>query len=260
MAKLPDSCIDCVLIDPPYCSGGVKSLNARNASTNAKYCGNNTKYYGFVGDGKDQRLWITWIGFIFAQIERILKPNSYFFSFIDWRMLPALSDAVQLADLAWRGVIVWDKSRIVRPFKGGFTQQCEFIVWGTKGKLEPRELYLDGYVCAYLHPSKKDHATQKPLEVLKHCLAIVPKGGIVLDCFAGSGSTGVACTHLGLNFIGVEKSKQYVQIAQENFKRALGQEGLFAWKCFYCARSWALQPAHLGWCIKMSISPPSARF
>ncbi|WP_210630261.1 DNA-methyltransferase, partial [Helicobacter bizzozeronii] len=181
MAKLPDSCIDCVLIDPPYCSGGVKSLNARNAGTNVKYLNGNCKYYDFLGDGKDQRVWITWIGFIFAQIERILKPQSHFFSFIDWRMLPALSDAVQLADLAWRGVIVWDKSRIVRPFKGGFTQQCEFIVWGTKGKLESRELYLDGYVCAYLHPSKKDHATQKPLEVLKHCLEIVPKGGVVLD-------------------------------------------------------------------------------
>ncbi|WP_267891564.1 DNA methyltransferase, partial [Helicobacter bizzozeronii] len=116
MAKLPDSCIDCVLIDPPYCSGGVKSLNARNASTNAKYCGNNTKYYEFVGDGKDQRVWIAWIGFIFAQIERLLKPSSYFFSFIDWRMLPALSDAVQLADLAWRGVIVWDNHSGHTPF------------------------------------------------------------------------------------------------------------------------------------------------
>ncbi|WP_104759434.1 DNA-methyltransferase [Helicobacter bizzozeronii] len=231
MAKLPENCIDCVLIDPPYCSGGAKSLAERAKNTNTKYCGNNNaKYYGFVGDGKDQRVWITWIGFIFAQIERLLKPSSYFFSFIDWRMLPALSDAVQLADLAWRGVIVWDKGKSgTRPFANGFKQQCEFIVWGTKGELSNSEpTFHYGYVQALLHPSKKDHATQKPLEVLKHCLAIVPKGGVVLDCFAGSGSTGVACTHLGLNFIGVEKSKQYAQIAQENLRRALGDEGLFA--------------------------------
>ncbi|CAM2825903.1 hypothetical protein HEFE104084_03855 [Helicobacter felis] len=76
----------------------------------------------------DQRIWISWIGFIFAQIERALKSSGYFFSFIDWRMLPALSDAVQLADLAWRGVMVWDKGRSARPFKGGFKQQCEFIL------------------------------------------------------------------------------------------------------------------------------------
>ncbi|WP_050955524.1 DNA-methyltransferase [Helicobacter bizzozeronii] len=230
MAKLPENSIDCVLIDPPYCSGGSKSLAERTKSTNDKYCGDNSKYYEFVGDGKDQRVFIRWMGFIFAQIERILKPSGYFFSFIDWRMLPALSDAVQLADLAWRGVIVWDKGRGARPFPNGFKQQCEFIVWGTKGELPNTEEanYHYGYIQAFLHSNKKQHATQKPLEVLKHLLAIVPKGGIVLDCFAGSGSTGVACAHLGLNFIGVEKSKQYVQIAQENLRRALGDEGLFA--------------------------------
>ncbi|WP_285658754.1 DNA-methyltransferase, partial [Helicobacter bizzozeronii] len=184
-------------------------------------------------DGKDQRLWIAWIGFIFAQIERVLKPNSYFFSFIDWRILPALSDAVQLADLAWRGVIVWDKGKGARPFPNGFKQQCEFVVWGTKGELPAYERkkeadYHYGYIEARTPINGKQHATQKPLEVLKHCLEIVPKGGIVLDCFAGSGSTGVACAHLGLNFIGVEKSKQYAQIAQERLRRALGDEGLFA--------------------------------
>uniref|UniRef100_UPI000CEF3508 DNA methyltransferase n=1 Tax=Helicobacter bizzozeronii TaxID=56877 RepID=UPI000CEF3508 len=142
MAKLPDSCIDCVLIDPPYCSGGVKSLAERAKSTNDKYLlvrKNGKAYPEFLGDGKDQRVWITWIGFIFAQIERLLKPGGYFFSFIDWRMLPALSDAVQLADLAWRGVIVWDKGRGARPFPNGFKQQCEFIVWGTKGELPSYE-------------------------------------------------------------------------------------------------------------------------
>ncbi|CCF81466.1 hypothetical protein HBZS_119170 [Helicobacter bizzozeronii CCUG 35545] len=37
MAKLPENSIDCVLIDPPYCSGGVKSLAERAKNTNDKY-------------------------------------------------------------------------------------------------------------------------------------------------------------------------------------------------------------------------------
>ncbi|WP_162983272.1 site-specific DNA-methyltransferase, partial [Helicobacter mehlei] len=98
-----------------------------------------------------------------------------------------------------------------------------------KGELPSREPdYHYGYVQAYLHPSKKQHATQKPTEVLKHLLAILPKGSVVLDCFCGSGSTGVACVQLGLDFIGIEKSKEYAKIAQENLKRAMGAEGLFA--------------------------------
>ncbi|CAM2792051.1 DNA-methyltransferase [Helicobacter felis] len=223
MQGLPENSIDCVLIDPPYCSGGVKSLSDRRKSTNDKYLitrKDGKVYPEFIGDGKDQRAYTMWMGFIFAQIERVLKPNSYFFSFIDWRMLPALSDAVQLADLAWRGAIVWDKGRSARPFANGFRQQCEFIVWGTKGVLEPQEFYGYGYKEAKIHPNTKQHATQKPLEILKHCLEIVPKGGIVLDCFCGSGSTGVACAQMGLDFIGVEKSAQYAQIAQENLQRA----------------------------------------
>ncbi len=229
MQGLPENSIDCVLIDPPYCSGGALNLRERHRSTNDKYLltgkdikGNPTKptYPEFLGDGKDQRTFIKWMGFILMESYRLLKPGGYFFSFIDWRMLPALSDAVQLADLAWRGVMVWDKGRSARPLKGGFRQQCEFIVWGTKGALESKEFYGHGHKEAYLHPKKKDHATQKPLEILTHCLEVVPKGGIVLDCFCGSGSTGVACAQLGLDFIGVEKSAQYAQIAQENLQRA----------------------------------------
>ncbi|WP_120951478.1 DNA methyltransferase [Helicobacter sp. L8] len=138
MGKLPNDCIDCVLIDPPYCSGGAKSLRERAKSTNDKYLldhGKGIKYPEFLGDGKDQRVWIKWMTFLGIEFKRVLKPSGYFFSFIDWRMLPALSDAVQLADLSWRGIIVWDKGRGVRPFRGGFMQQCEFIVWGTRPML-----------------------------------------------------------------------------------------------------------------------------
>ena len=167
------------------------------------------------------------MGFICGEFYRLLKEGGYFFSFIDWRMLPALSDAIQIADLAWRGAIVWDKGGGARPMDGGFRQRCEFILWGTKGKVIPNGIYQQGYIQSYLHNSKKQHATQKPLEVLKHLLAVVPKGGVVLDCFAGSGSTGVACVELGLNFMGVEKSSEYAKIAQQNLKQALARPILF---------------------------------
>ncbi|BCZ19354.1 hypothetical protein NHP190012_09960 [Helicobacter sp. NHP19-012] len=81
LVKLPDSCIDCILIDPPYCSGGVKSLNAHNTNTTAKYgTDRSIAYYDFVGDGKDQRVWGLWMQSVFRQFERVLKNNSFFFS------------------------------------------------------------------------------------------------------------------------------------------------------------------------------------
>ncbi len=61
---------------------------------------------------------------------------------------------------------------------------------------------------------------KEALEVLERLLEVVPKNEeeppIVLDCFCGSGSTGVACVQLGLDFIRVEIPKEYATQASIN--------------------------------------------
>ena len=54
--------------------------------------------------------------------------------FIDWRQLPAATDALQWAGWIWRGTAVWDKGNS-RPQKGRFRQQAEYIVWGSNGDM-----------------------------------------------------------------------------------------------------------------------------
>ena len=46
------------------------------------------------------------------------------------------------------------------------------------------------------------------------CRMVTPKGGIVLDMFMGSGSTGMAAKDEGFDFIGIEKEKEYFKIAE----------------------------------------------
>jgi len=63
------------------------------------------------------------------------------------------------------------------------------------------------------------HSTVKPISLMRYlCRLITPKGGTVLDCFTGSGSTGVACKLEGFNFIGIEKDSEYVKIAEARIK------------------------------------------
>jgi len=63
--------------------------------------------------------------------------------------------------------------------------------------------------------SDNNHPTVKPVELLKHLVKMItPKGGTVLDPFMGSGSTGIACKELGFDFIGIEKEKEYCDIAK----------------------------------------------
>lgn len=70
--------------------------------------------------------------------------------------------------------------------------------------------------------SKNNHPTVKPLALIKYLckLTATPTGGIVLDPFMGSGTTGIACKNLKRKFIGIELNKDYFKIAKSRIKNA----------------------------------------
>jgi site-specific DNA-methyltransferase (adenine-specific) len=64
-------------------------------------------------------------------------------------------------------------------------------------------------------PGKNSHPTVKPLALMKYLIQMItPEGGVVLDPFAGSGSTLVAAKELGFGFIGIELTPEYIPIIQ----------------------------------------------
>ena len=72
------------------------------------------------------------------------------------------------------------------------------------------------------------HPTQKPLEVMKWVIELCPKSDTILDPFMGSGTTGVAAIQMGKKFIGIEREKQYFDIACKRIEQAVSQPQLFA--------------------------------
>ena len=64
-------------------------------------------------------------------------------------------------------------------------------------------------------PAHNNHPTVKPIALMEYLIKMVtPKGGIVLDPFAGSGSTLVAAKQNGFKYIGIEKEEEYIKIAE----------------------------------------------
>ena len=62
---------------------------------------------------------------------------------------------------------------------------------------------------------RNHHPTVKPTDLMRYlCRLVTPPGGIVLDPFAGSGSTGKACALEGFRFIGIEREAEYCEIAR----------------------------------------------
>ena len=64
-------------------------------------------------------------------------------------------------------------------------------------------------------PMTNNHPTVKPISLMRYLVTMItPPGGIVLDMFAGSGTTGVACIESGFNYILVEQDSDYCEIAR----------------------------------------------
>jgi DNA modification methylase len=60
------------------------------------------------------------------------------------------------------------------------------------------------------------HPTVKPVKLMEYLVKLItPPNGIVLDPFMGSGTTGVACKQLGVEFVGIEREEAYVAIAKK---------------------------------------------
>lgn len=205
---------DAIITDPPYSSGGLY-IAARQGSTSTKYFPNSS-LPSFLGDNKDQHSWITWMHHWLRLGVAACKSGAVVALFTDWRQLPSTSDALQMAGVTWRGIIAWDKKNAM-PQKGSFRNQCEYIVWGTVGaKNKENNKVLSG-AYQYSVPSTKikQHQTQKPIELMREILKIVPENGTILDPFMGSGSTLVAAKEKGLNGVRIELDAHYFKIAKD---------------------------------------------
>ena len=118
--------------------------------------------------------------------------------------------------------LVWIK-RLDHAF-GSFLSDAE-VAWmkGGHGVYCRRDLTLNAEAKTRVHP------TQKPVGIMAWCMerAKVPEGGLVLDPYMGSGTTGIACIRTGRRFFGVEIDPRYFDAACERLTRELAQGRIF---------------------------------
>ena len=120
-----------------------------------------------------------------------------------------------------KNILIWIKNNwTAGDLKGAYGKCTEFIIFAVKGrhllngKRDIDTLYYDRVV-----GNMQRHQNQKPVDLLEFLIRKSSKpNDLVLDCFMGSGSTGVACLNTNRNFIGIELEPKYYQIAQERCK------------------------------------------
>ncbi len=218
LRDLPAQCVHGVVADPPYSSGG-QFRGDRAQSTTSKYVSSTQEEHApdFTGDTRDQRSFTAWTAIWMAEALRVSRSGAPACVFTDWRQLPATTDGYQAGGWLWRGILVWDKTEGVRPQKGRFRPQCEYVVWGSNGPMpvERGVPVLPGLVrCIPTAHGDKHHIAGKPVDALTEIVRIVEPDGIVLDPFCGSASTGVAALREGRRYIGLELLPFFVDLSR----------------------------------------------
>lgn len=187
MKKIPDKSIDLVLTDPPY---GLPNENFDIVIKSLK------------------------------EIKRISKTQIII---LDWRNPLTIKDG-KFAELVWEYGWVSGgrtKSNHFYPthntihFLGknnfNFDTKTGSIIKRQPGFSSPRQ-------CSYAN--KTGHPFEKPKELMKYLIKR-SISDIILDPFMGSGTTGVACKELGRNFIGIEISRDYYNIAKKRIDNTM---------------------------------------
>ena len=122
------------------------------------------------------------------------------------------------------GFLVWDK-RVGKP--SNQQGDAEMAWLNRRQVMRVKQLYWNGCITTSKSPFNKRgaHPTQKPIEIMAWSIeqARVPPGGVILDPYMGSGSTGVAATQLGHPFIGIEIDPGYFDTACRRIEAAARQ-------------------------------------
>lgn len=220
MAGMVDACVT----DPPYSSGGT-FRGDRTQATSKKYFDDesvaSSSVADFMGDNRDQRSYQAWTVWWMEQVLQLLTPGGVLAAFCDWRQAPTISDALQLAGAVWRGTAVWHKPN-GRRFLSRFGVMAEYIQWGTRGPRGEVE-GVGALPSVFTHSTQvqgKVHQTQKPLALMEQLCAIAPPGGLILDPFAGSGTTLLAARNTGRRAIGFELSPEIAAVAAARLRDA----------------------------------------
>ena len=215
LRSLPEASVDAVVTDPPYSSGGMfrgdrtQPVDVKYVQTGSKSCRTQ-----FSGDTMDQRALYAFSVHWMSEARRATKPGGVLVLFTDWRQLPLFSDALQGSGWIWRNIATWWKPG-TRMQRGRFSSSAEYVLYGSVGVPLPGfRSPQNVFSCPSMKGKNKVHICQKPTDVMRWAVGVVPQGGTVLDPFAGSGSTGEAAALEGLGFIGIEREAAYVEIAR----------------------------------------------
>lgn len=201
LKKIPEGSINMCLTDPPYTSPTVHAFGRK-----------------VVNRLSDLAIQEFYFGYIKTELERVLKPNAPVLIFCDDVYAAVLMGLFY--EWKQKNFIIWDKGRI--GMGNPFRKQHELIFYANRDSLELNKSDMTHIpTIIKTNHTKQYHGAEKPTELLDILIKGLTKtNDLILDPFAGSGSTLVSAKSLGRNYLGFELDPKYHQIAQGRLDNA----------------------------------------
>jgi len=240
ISKMPEKIADILVIDPPYnlrIKYGELTIHAMKDDAYLEYV-------------------MSWL----PEVLKLLKPDGSVYVCCDWKSSTVIYQALVKCGISIRNRITWQrekgrgakcnwknamediwygvndpkhfyfdvdavkqKRRVIAPYKtqDGVPKDWEETDDGKFRLTHPGNFWDDISIPYWSMPENTDHPTQKPEKLIaKIMLASCPEGGLVIDPFAGSGTTQVVAKKLGRHYIGIELNKTYACWAEKRLAQA----------------------------------------
>ena len=197
LRSLPDASVDAILTDPPY---------------------KLSQEYGATTD-PDNLLAVSSIWPVAQEMRRVAVPGAVCAMFYDTRILPLALEAMRSAGWKYMRALTlyrrWGQASLM----SGWMTTSDFVLIfanpGEKPKFHGKPAH-DVYVRDKAEPVGYGHPAQKPLDHCRHIASnICPEGGVILDPYMGTGTSGAAALAEARKFVGVEMVEAHQRTAEQ---------------------------------------------
>ena len=200
MKEMADKSVDISFTSPPY--------NRKRNDKYKNYDDDIADYYKFLCDFTDELLRIT-KKYIFINLQKNYYNKKDIFKYIG-----EYSDKIV-------EIIVWEKTNPMPASGFNITNAYEFFFVLSDSALKSNTTYTKNIISSSVNSATtlKEHKAVMKQEISDYFIEkFTNVSDIVLDCFMGTGTTGVSCVKLNRNFIGVEINEEYYNTAKKRIR------------------------------------------
>ena len=223
MKQIPDRSIDLVVTSPPY--------NLKNSTGNGMKDGRGGKWanaalingYSHYNDNMPHDEYAKWQRECLTEMFRIIPENGAIFYNHKWRVQAGLlqdrNDIV--SDFPVRQIIIWRRKGGINFNPGYFLPTYEVIYLIAKPKFKlAKKANAHGDIWEFGQENKNKHPAPFPVDLIERVISSTD-AKIIIDPFMGSGTTALAAKNLNRQFIGIDISPEYCEMAQQRLKQPI---------------------------------------